>query len=65
MEIIFLLLSISILLALFFLVSFLWANKTGQYDDIEGPAMRILFDNELDQLEKPQSKTKKNASRKI
>lgn len=65
MEIIFLLLTISILLAIFFLLSFLWANKSGQYEDIEGPAMRILFENEVIQNKKSTSKTKNNASRKI
>ena len=46
MGIIFVLLTISILLALFFLTSFLWASKTGQYEDIEGPAFRLLFEDE-------------------
>lgn len=45
MEIIFLLLAISICLALFFLISFLWASKNGQFDDTYGPAQRILFDD--------------------
>jgi len=46
MGIIFVLLTISILLAVFFLTSFLWASKTGQFEDVEGPALRVLFDNE-------------------
>ncbi|MEO9532991.1 MAG: cbb3-type cytochrome oxidase assembly protein CcoS [Crocinitomicaceae bacterium] len=62
MEIIFLLLSISIVLALFFLFSFFWANKNGQFEDIEGPAMRILFDEEV---KKVHHKAEKNANRKI
>ena len=45
MEIIFLLLAISICLALFFLISFLWASKNGQFDDTYGPAQRILFED--------------------
>lgn len=52
MEIIFVLLAISICLALFFLVSFIWASKTGQFDDTYGPAYRILFDDE-DQIQEP------------
>ena len=48
MEIIFMLLGISIILALVFLFSFVWASKSGQFDDTTGPAMRMLFDNELD-----------------
>ncbi|MBI3135714.1 MAG: cbb3-type cytochrome oxidase assembly protein CcoS [Bacteroidetes bacterium] len=46
MEIIFLLIAISIGLALFFLFSFLWATKTGQFEDTYGPSVRILFDDE-------------------
>lgn len=42
------LLGISIILALVFLFSFVWASKSGQFDDTTGPAMRMLFDNELD-----------------
>jgi cbb3-type cytochrome oxidase maturation protein len=46
MEIIFLLIALSIGLALFFLFSFLWATKTGQFEDTYGPSVRILFDDE-------------------
>lgn len=28
------------------LIGFLWSLKTGQYDDIEGAANRILFDED-------------------
>jgi len=35
----------SICLAALFLGAFLWALKSGQYDDIEGPAVRVLFDD--------------------
>ena len=46
MQIIVILIAISIALALIFLISFLWATKTGQYEDNYGPAWRILFDDE-------------------
>jgi cbb3-type cytochrome oxidase maturation protein len=45
MEVIFLLIAISIIAALGFLAAFLWAVKSGQYDDDKTPAMRILFDD--------------------
>ena len=45
MEVIFLLIAISIIVALGFLAAFLWAVKSGQYDDDKTPAMRILFDD--------------------
>ncbi|MFD1551294.1 cbb3-type cytochrome oxidase assembly protein CcoS [Putridiphycobacter roseus] len=46
MQIIFLLIAVSTLLALFFLVSFIWANRKGQFEDTYGPAVRMLFDDE-------------------
>lgn len=46
MEIIFLLIALSIGLALFFLLSFLWATRSGQFEDTYGPSVRILFDDE-------------------
>lgn len=52
MQIIVILIAISISLALFFLISFLWATKSGQFEDTYGPAYRILFDDE----EEPKSK---------
>jgi cbb3-type cytochrome oxidase maturation protein len=45
MQIIVILIAISILLALIFLISFLWATKTGQFEDTYGPAWRMLFDD--------------------
>lgn len=46
MEIIFLLIALSIGLALFFLFSFLWASRNGQFEDTFGPSIRVLFDDE-------------------
>ncbi|HIP35238.1 MAG TPA: cbb3-type cytochrome oxidase assembly protein CcoS [Crocinitomix sp.] len=46
MQIVFALIFISVGLALFFLLSFLWANKNGQFEDTYGPAHRMLFDND-------------------
>ena len=45
MEVIFLLIALSIIVAVGFLAAFLWAVKSGQYDDDSTPAMRILFDD--------------------
>lgn len=66
MQIIVILIAISIGLALVFLLSFLWATKSGQYEDTYGPAWRILFDDEDDQSQKNETiKNKQNASRKV
>ncbi len=41
------LIGISILLALIFLAAFFWASKSGQNDDTYTPAIRMLFDDEV------------------
>lgn len=46
MEVIYLLIGCSILVALVFLVAFIWNVRSGQYDDTYSPAVRILFDEE-------------------
>lgn len=45
MEIIILLISISILIALAFLWAFIWSVRSGQYDDSYTPSIRVLFDD--------------------
>ena len=47
MGIIYIMLIVSLVVALFFLGSFLWAIKTGQYEDDYTPSVRILFEDEL------------------
>lgn len=44
MNIIFLLIACSIILALAFLLVFLWSVRSGQYDDTYTPSVRVLFD---------------------
>ncbi len=46
MNILFLLIAVSLLAALSFLALFIWAVKTGQFDDSYTPSVRILFDDE-------------------
>jgi len=45
MSVIILLLFVSICVAAFFLVAFLWGVKTGQFEDDISPGSRILFDD--------------------
>ena len=49
MGMIYIMLIVSLLVALFFLVSFFWATKTGQFDDDYTPSIRILFEEETKQ----------------
>ena len=46
MGIMYLMLIVSLLIALFFLFSFIWANKNGQFEDDVTPGIRILYDDE-------------------
>jgi cbb3-type cytochrome oxidase maturation protein len=45
MSAFFILIGISILVALGFLIAFLFSVKAGQYDDDYTPSIRMLFDN--------------------
>lgn len=45
MKVIFLLIIVSLLVAVGFLAAFFWAVGTGQYDDDVTPSMRILFED--------------------
>ncbi|HSE84453.1 MAG TPA: cbb3-type cytochrome oxidase assembly protein CcoS [Thermodesulfobacteriota bacterium] len=45
MNILFLTLAISLVLALIFLIGFMWATKRGQYDDLTTPSQRMLIDD--------------------
>ncbi|MGB3180193.1 MAG: cbb3-type cytochrome oxidase assembly protein CcoS [Cyclobacteriaceae bacterium] len=47
MSALFILIGISLAVALGFLGAFLWANKSGQYEDDYTPGVRMLFDDEL------------------
>ena len=49
MNVILYLLAISLVLGGGGLAVFLWALRSGQYDDMEGAANRILFDDEDEQ----------------
>jgi cbb3-type cytochrome oxidase maturation protein len=57
MEIIYLLIPLSIVLVALIIAGFFWAVNSGQFDDLEGPAHRILQDqDELDQQQRPDKK---------
>lgn len=45
MSVIIILIVISVVVAIFFLGIFIWAVKTGQFDDTVSPSIRILFDD--------------------
>ena len=45
MSVIIILIIISVIVAIFFLAVFIWAVKSGQFDDTVSPSIRILFDD--------------------
>jgi cbb3-type cytochrome oxidase maturation protein len=48
MDILIYLVPITIILGLLGLLAFLWSVKTKQYEDLEGAANRILFEEDED-----------------
>jgi cbb3-type cytochrome oxidase maturation protein len=60
MSVIYILLSISIIVAVIFFVAFIVAVRRGQYDDSYTPSIRMLFEDELVKVQKESSKTKKS-----
>jgi len=46
MEVIYLLIPLSLILVGVIVWVFLWAVRSGQFDDLEGPAHRILMDDD-------------------
>jgi cbb3-type cytochrome oxidase maturation protein len=46
MEILYLLIPLSMLLVAVIVWLFLWAVRSGQFDDMEGPAHQILMDDD-------------------
>jgi cbb3-type cytochrome oxidase maturation protein len=46
MDILYLLIPLGLIVMAVAIGAFLWAIKSGQYDDLEGPAHRILMDDD-------------------
>ncbi|MHA7943784.1 cbb3-type cytochrome oxidase assembly protein CcoS [Formosa sp. 3Alg 14/1] len=47
MSVIYILLGVSVIVALVFFIAFIFAVKNGQYDDSYTPSVRMLFEDEL------------------
>ena len=50
MEIVMFLVPVMLILVVMGMLLFSWAVKNGQYDDLEGPAHRILYDDDKDMI---------------
>lgn len=62
MSAIYIMVGASLLLAIGFLIAFIWSVKTNQYEDDYTPSVRMLFDNTTKQDDKQEinNQTKKS-----
>ncbi len=59
MSVVIVLIGASLFVAVGFLIAYLWAVKSGQYDDRYTPSVRILFDDKKNsKVENEKSKKK-------
>jgi len=65
MEIIYLMVGGSLLIALIFLGAFFWAAKAGQFEEDFAPAVRILFEDSEEQKNEEHEKTSEDGNRKV
>ncbi|RKZ70204.1 MAG: cbb3-type cytochrome oxidase assembly protein CcoS [Gammaproteobacteria bacterium] len=59
MDIIYLLLPVALVIVIIIIAIFFWAVKSDQFEDMEGPAYRILMDDDdkEDTKQSPKDKT--------
>ena len=57
MQIVMILVPLMLILVALGLLLFSWAVKSGQYDDMDGPAHRILYDDDKDMIPKEARRT--------
>ncbi|MBL3658263.1 cbb3-type cytochrome oxidase assembly protein CcoS [Fulvivirga sediminis] len=62
MSVIFVLILVSMVVAGGFLSLFIWAVKSGQFDDTMTPSMRVLFDDKKKKKMKQQANLEENPS---
>lgn len=58
MEILYLLIPMSVVLVFAIAVIFWWSVRSGQFEDLEGPAYRVLMDDDTNPMP-PNAKTPK------
>lgn len=59
MSALYILLAVSLLVAVAFLAAFIWASRSGQFDDTHTPSLRVLGDDDVktDRVEKNKRST--------
>ncbi|UCB55991.1 MAG: cbb3-type cytochrome oxidase assembly protein CcoS [Thiotrichales bacterium] len=56
MEIVYLLIPLALVLVVVIVWVFMWAVRSDQFDDLEGPAHRILMDDDEPKIESAEKK---------
>jgi len=59
-EVVVFLIPVMLILVVMGIFLFSWAVKNGQYDDLEGPAHRILYDDDIDMIPEEARTDKQN-----
>ncbi len=63
MEAVFMLIPIALVLLVVIVGVFWWAARSGQFDDLEGPAWRILMDDDAAPPQTPEREAVKNPTK--
>ncbi len=61
MSVIFLLIPLSIVIAICFLAAFIWAVRSGQYEDTCTPSLRLLLEEKRSKAKPPEPMTPTDA----
>jgi cbb3-type cytochrome oxidase maturation protein len=64
MSILYLLIPLAVVLMVIAVAFFLWTVRNGQYDDLQGPAHRILMDDDDPLIPGQQTKNKSQSNKK-
>jgi cbb3-type cytochrome oxidase maturation protein len=65
MESLYLLIPLSVVLVFLIGIAFWWSVKSGQFDDMEGPAYRILMDDDRPRIDTAAKQQKTSAKEAI
>lgn len=58
LDIVFALLPLSLILVVIAIVGYIWAVRSGQFDDLDTPALRVVLDEESEVVADPKSSVK-------
>lgn len=53
MSVVYLVLPLALLVVLVAVVAFVWSARSGQFDDLDTPAVRVLLDDDVGRVDRP------------